>query len=53
MKASTMMKAVEDYLRLGNIIQIKFSFDKSTVVYGGEKAFKLHLQNYQKSWRES
>lgn len=37
MKASTMMKAVEEYMRLGNNMQIKFSFNKCIVVLMGEK----------------
>lgn len=36
MKASTVMKAVEEYMKLDNNIQIKFSFDKCEVVHGGK-----------------
>lgn len=32
MKASTMMKAVEKYMKLGNNMQIKLNFDKYEVV---------------------
>lgn len=37
MKASTMMKAVEEYMRLRNNMQIKYSFNKCIVVLMGEK----------------
>lgn len=49
MKASTMTKAVEEYKRLGNNMQIKFIFDKCEIVHGGKKTLKLYLQNYQSS----
>lgn len=37
MKVCTMTKAVEEYMRLGNNIQIIFIFDKCEVVHGGKK----------------
>lgn len=43
MKASTMMKVVEEYLRLDNNMQIKFSCDKYKVVHMRKKTLFVKL----------
>lgn len=49
LKASTMMKAVEGYIRLCNNIWIKFIFDKCEVV-SKRKTLILYWHNYQRTW---
>lgn len=41
MKASTMMKVVEEYMRLDNNTQLKFSFDKYKVVHTRKKTLTI------------
>lgn len=43
MKTSTMMKVVEEYLRLDNNMQIKFSCDKYKVVHMRKKTLFVKL----------
>lgn len=43
MKASTMMKVVEEYMRLDNNMQIKFSCDKYKLVHMKKKTLFAKL----------